>query len=117
MDNGAMSFTESAEVPKEGSEPIKLSDEERIADLIAKDAESKYGDRQGYLAISYGAGYLAGANAERERLNKLFNLNYVAEQLKEERNKAIQWCINSVNNISDKETLLKKLESLKSDSK
>lgn len=70
----------SAHSYSEGSEPIKLTDEQRIADLIAKDAESKYGDRQGYLAISYGAGYLAGVNSERERMQ---------QQLKEERNNAL----------------------------
>lgn len=121
--------------PTPNPEPIKLTEEQLIADRIAKDGESKYGDRQGYLAISYGAGYIAGATAERERnkeltgpeLAKIFHEQVDAIR-KEERNRAIDDIINYLgSDINDNDHVerywpklkseLEEFKSLKSDSK
>lgn len=108
-DNGAMSFTESAEVPKE---PIKLTEEKRIEKEAIAFATVILGEPPMMMDDTIVIGYIAGANAERERYNKLWNeyqllygnyanhdrkINELQQQLKDERNKAIDECINKLN--------------------
>lgn len=99
----------------EGSEPIKLTEQERI---------EKEANQVGFTD-SFKRGYIAGANAQLERCKEVTEATIhriFHKELKEERNKAIEDCVALVGNQPTIDSqrwpeVKRKLQALKSEIK
>lgn len=105
-DNGAHSYTE-------GSEPIMTEAQRIIMDAVKY---SRFNNNHDVVEGAEYRGYIAGATAELRRKDSEI------QQLKEERNKAIDACINYIKESpigldAIDEEYIEAFESLKSDGK